>query len=167
MEPKKDIFEDIQAEPREHYTFQIDPASMEPVEKKYIGKLIKRMIIGILCGVILLLYGFVSEFFLGVGFASVLFMSAFYIKLISHTKKLYARRKAQYLNTVHDYTLYDDCLIVWLSGDNFIKQNKYSLNEVVKAQIIGDFVVLEIDGQLHLLKKNELVENSYFIRRCL
>lgn len=167
MELKKDIFENIQAEPREHYTFQIDPASMEPVEKKYIGKMIKRMIIGILCGVILLFFGFSSVFYLGMGVAIVLFMSASHIAAISNTKKLYAKRKAKYLHTVHDYTLYDDCLVVWLSGNDSIRQTKYSLNQIVKAQMIGDFVVLEIDGELYLLKKNELVEDSYFIRRCL
>lgn len=166
MEPKKDIFEDVQAEPLEHYTFQIDPASMEPVEKKYIGKLIKRMIIGILCGVILLFFGFSNVFYFGMGFAIALFVSVSFIVAISNTKKSYAAAKEKYAHSLFDYALYDDCLVIEANSEKGITKKKCQLNEIARAEEIGGLIVLEIDRQLWLLNKNELIENSYFIERC-
>lgn len=146
---------------------QIDPTSVAPVKKKYIGKLIKRMITGILCGVILLFFGFASVFYLGMGFAIVLFMSASQIAVISNTKKQYAKAEAQYPHTVYDYTLYDDFFIVCLNSDTGIKQMKYRLQELVRVEPVGSLVTLEIDGQLFFINRDALAENSYFLSRCL
>lgn len=167
MELKKDIFEGITAEPREHYTVQIDPASVAPVKKKYIGKLIKRMIIGILCGVILLFFGFSSVFYLGMGLGIVLLVSASHITVISNTKKQYAKAEAKYPCTVYDYTLYDEFLIVCLSSDTGIIQTKYRLQELVRVEIVGSLVTLELDGPLFFINRDALPENSYFLSRCL
>ena len=167
MEQKQDFFQDVQAEPREQYTFQIDPESVTPVGKKYIAKLIKGMTVGILCGVFCIIYGlFGSNFLIGAGFAITLLMVALYLTSIFKTKKSYAAAKEKYAHCLFDYALYDDCLVIEINSDKGLTKVKCNLNEIVKAQIIGELVVLEIEGKLYLLKKNELIENSYFIERC-
>ena len=40
------------------------------------------------------------------------------------------------------------------------------LHEIKKARIIKNLVVLEIENELYLMRKNELVENSYFLSIC-
>ena len=66
----------------------------------------------------------------------------------------------------YGYTLYDDFLIGWMSSDDGIRQIKVRLDEIKKAQVIADILVMEIDGQLFLMKKDKLVENSYFLSIC-
>ena len=67
---------------------------------------------------------------------------------------------------MYDYTLYDEFLIVWISSDDAVRQIKVRLDEIKKSQVIADVIVMEIDGQLFLMKKDELVENSYFLTVC-
>ena len=47
LQLKNNLFDDISETPREHYTFWFDYAAVASVEKKYIGFLIKRMLISI------------------------------------------------------------------------------------------------------------------------
>lgn len=167
LELKNNLFENIQDAPKEHYTFQFDPDLVVPVEKKYIGLMKKRMLCSIIAGLILVIVGIFS-YRAVLGFAiGVLFISVVgHIKGISAYKKLYAESRDRYNRTLYDYTLYEDFLIIWISSDVSIKQHKFKLNEIKKAQIIKDLIVMEIDRQLYLIKKDELIENSYFLSIC-
>ena len=89
-----------------------------------------------------------------------------HISSIVNAKKLYAKRKESYPNTLYDYTLYDGFLIVWISSDDSIRQRKFYLQEIKKARIIKNLVVLEIENELYLLKKDQLTEDSYFLNLC-
>jgi hypothetical protein len=166
-ELKNNIFENIEDTPKEHYTFQFDPSTIAPVEKKYIGLLKKRMLGSIISGLLLVLGGVFSDrAILGFGIG-VLFISIVgHIKGISAYKKLYAKSRDRYAKTLYDYSLYDNFLIVWISSDDAIRQIKVKLDEIKKAQVVADFIVMEIDGQLFLMKKDEVVENSYFLTIC-
>ena len=167
LELKNNIFENIQETPKEHYTFQFDSNSIVPIEKKYIGLMKKRMLGSIIGGLLLIISGIFSDrSLLGFG-VGVLFISVIgHIKGISSYKKLYAKIIKKYNKTLYDYTLYEDFLIVWISSDDAIRQIKVRLDEIKKAQVIADILVMEIDGQLFLMKKDELVENSYFLTVC-
>ena len=40
------------------------------------------------------------------------------------------------------------------------------LYEIKDVYMLGDTVIFEADGQLFPLKKDGLIENSYFLMRC-
>ena len=61
LELKNNIFENIEATPKEHYTFQFDPSAIVPVEKKYIGLMKKRMLGSIIASIILVIAGVFSD----------------------------------------------------------------------------------------------------------
>ena len=168
LELKNNIFENVQETPREHYTFHLDSSDVVTIEKKYIGDMKKRMAIAIACSAFLAVYGILrsSPAFAGLGFGMLLMSLAAHIKVIRHYKKLYAKSRERYPKTLFDYTLYGDSLIVWISSDDAIRQFKVRLSEIKKAQIVKDIVVMEIEGQLFLMKKDELIENSYFLSIC-
>ena len=167
LELKNNIFENIQDAPKEHYTFQFDPNLIVPVEKKYIGFMKKRMLISILAGLFLVIVGIFSDrVFLGFAGGLLLMSLVVHLKSLSAYKKLFAERRGRYDKTLYDYTLYEDFLIVWISSDDRIRQLKVKLDDIKKAQMIQDFVVMEIDGQLFLMKKDELVDHSYFLSIC-
>ncbi|MGM9664276.1 MAG: hypothetical protein ACI3XF_05490 [Eubacteriales bacterium] len=167
LDLKNNLFENIEDSPKEHYTFQFDPSAIVPVEKKYIGLMKKRMIGSIIAGLLLVIIGVFSDrALLGFG-VGVLFISVVgHIKGISAYKKLYTKSRDKYRKTLYDYTLYEEYLIVWISSDDAIRQLKVKLDEIKKAQIIQDHIVMEIDGQLFLMKKDELMDNSYFLSIC-
>ena len=166
-ELKNNLFEHIDATPKEHYTFHIDASAIVPVEKKYVGLMTKRMIFTLTPALLLLILDLLWNYGLG-GFAiGVLFVSAVgHIKMISAYKKLCEKRKEACASTLYDYTLYDSFMIIWISSEDGIRQKKVKLGNIKKAQIIADVVVLEIDGELFLLKKEELEQSSYFLAIC-
>ena len=167
LQLKNNIFENIEATPKEHYTFQFDPSAIVPVEKKYIGLLKKRMVGSIIAGLLLIIIGIFSDrVFFGFGAGALFISMVGHIRGISTYKKLCAKSRDRYNKTLYDYTLYEDFLIVWISSDDAIRQIKVRPDEIKKAQVIADVLVMEIDGQLFLVKKDELIDNSYFLSIC-
>ncbi len=168
LEPKKDLFENIQEEPLEHYTLQVDPQKVAPVEKAQLASYKRRMLTVIALFAIACVFGIQShaQVVTGLALGSLFCIVVAYFKSLSTYKKAFAKSALRFSETVYDYSLYHDYLIVWISSEQSIKQMKYQLSDIKKAQIIADFVVLEIDGRLFLLNKDELTPNSYFISRC-
>lgn len=164
---KNDIFEDITAAPKEHYTFNFGGDELTPVEKKYINRLKIRGLIVTAAILALLLDGiFFTEDMIWFSLGMLYVWEVLHIGTIIRTKKMYEKRRASFSNTLYDYTLYDSFLIVWISSDDSIRQRKILLHEIKKARIIKNLVVLEIENELYLMRKNELVENSYFLSIC-
>ena len=164
LEPKNSLLEDMKELPREHYTFQIDPKSVLPVEKKYIGRLVKMMLAFIACCTLLIV---LCTFWYGrgmVGFSiGLLFMGiVVYTRMIVLHEAIFKKSRQRYATTVYDYTLYENALIVWISSDRLIRQMRIGLSEIRNLREIADFFVFEFDKQLFLLKKDVLAENSYF-----
>ena len=167
LELKNNIFENIEDSPKEHYTFQFDPSAIATVENKYIGLMKKRMLCSVLGGLLLIIIGILwGRTLLGFGVGALFISVVGHIKWISAYKKLYAKNRDRYKKTLYDYTLYDQYLIVWISSDDSIRQLKVKLDEIKKAQIVKDLIVMEINEQLFLIKKDELIDNSYFLSIC-
>ena len=164
---KNDIFEDITAAPKEHYTFNFGGDELTPVEKKYINRLKIRGLIVTAAILALLLDGiFFTEDMIWFSLGMLYVWEVLHIGTIIRTKKMYEKRRASFSNTLYDYTLYDSFLIVWISSDDSIRQRKILLHEIKKARIIKNLVVLEIENEPYLMRKSELVENSYFLSIC-
>ncbi len=165
LQLKKDLFADIAETPKEHYTFYIEPELVDSVQKKYTAP-VRWGYLGIMvmCAVVLL-YSLWIRYY--VFWCIVLLVSSvvMYRRTVSISKKQYEKAKERYRNTLFDYSVYDDYLIVWISSDDAVKQIKIRFDEIKKAQIVGDLVVVEAE-QLFLLKKDGLSEDSYFFRLC-
>ncbi len=164
---KNDIFQDITATPKEHYTFNFGGDELTPVEKKYINRLKIRGLIMYAYILILFVQGiFFREATIWFSLGMFCVWTVVYIGTIIGHKKMYEKRRASFSNTLYDYTLYDSFLIVWISSDDSIRQRKILLHEIKKARIIKNLVVLEIENELYLMRKNELDEGSYFLSIC-
>ncbi len=166
LEPQKDIFKNIEDEPREHYRFMLDPDKLLPIEKKYVSGLIKRLLIAIVAELIIFVEGiFCDRFLIGFAVGLLLVTVPISVKNIRMYKKSFEKSRENYLETVFDYSLYSNYMIIWITAPNSIKQIKADLTKIKKSQIIADFIVMEIDGQLYVLEKNMLIPNSFFIGR--
>ena len=92
-ELKNSLFDNIQETPMEHYTFEIPPESLRPVEKKFLWKLKKPMLVSIVACLFIILTGiFSGDFVIGLGVGSLLTNLGSYIKSTLTYKKLYAKR---------------------------------------------------------------------------
>ncbi len=164
---KSNLFEGIEEDPKEHYTFQFDPDMIVPMEKQYAVPIKIRMLISVLSSMVLVIVGiFTDRAIVGFGIGVLLISVVGHLKGLSAYKRYYAKNKEKYAHTLYDYTLYDRFLIVWISSENAFRQIKVGLDEIKKVRILADTLVMEIDGQLFLMKKDELVEQSYFLTIC-
>lgn len=164
---RNDIFEDITAAPKEHYTFNFGGDEVVPVEKKYINRLKIRGLILYAYMLILFVYGiFFIEDMIWFSLGMFCVWTVVYLGTIIGAKKAHEKRRTRVSNTLYDYTLYDGLLVAWISSDDIIRQKKILLHEIKKARIIKNLVVLEIENELYPMRKNELVENSYFLGIC-
>ncbi len=167
LQLRNDIFENITAIPKEHYTFNFAVDEFELLEKKYVNKAKIRGAIPYVPMLILLVQGILFiEDMVWIALGMIYVWAVLHISSIVRIKKLYAKHKQTWLNTLYDYTLYDGFLIVWISSDDSIRQRKFYLQEIKKARIIKNLVVLEIENELYLLKKDQLTEDSYFLNLC-
>ena len=166
---KRDLCADITVEPKERYTFDFDEKYLAPVEKKYLGAMKTRMIISIILCVIIVAIGVISmsPVIAGMGLGALLVEIAVYAKTISASKKNYAKVREVYSKKVlFEYALYSDCLIAHIYSCNAERKIKMELYEIKDVYMLGDTVIFEADGQLFPLKKDGLIENSYFLMRC-
>lgn len=167
LKPKKNLFEDVTEQPREHYTFRFDPQKAILIQKTQLRSFHKGMIVciaflAVIATVCALFRSQITGFILG-GLFSLLVL---YIKSASLQRKAWTTAMQRLADTVYDYSLYANELIVWTSSDRSVEQRKYQLCDIKKPRIVGDFVVLEMDNKLYILNKDELLPNSYFLSRC-
>ncbi|MBQ8848718.1 MAG: hypothetical protein IJ011_00110 [Clostridia bacterium] len=167
LELKKDLFADIQDEPREHYRFKVDPKRSEEIEKRYVSMYVRGLVFSLIYSVIVTVIGIIFDgSIIGFGVAFFVIFAVIFIKAIAVYKKTFKQVKEKFPNTVYDYALYDDFLTVYVSSDESIRQVKIKLADIKRFWSTASYVVMEYQGQLFLIDKNELTENSYFLSRC-
>jgi hypothetical protein len=161
---KTNLFENIEDTPREHYTFHFEPHEIAPVARKYTGRMKKRLLLSVAIVVCLIALDVLMEgagvaFALGFWIATALM----FFMLVRGYKKTWQKTSERYKTTLFDYTLYDDFLIVWMASENRIRQMKVNFSEIKRVQTVEGILVMEIDGQLFLMKKHALVDHSFFL----
>lgn len=162
-ELKNNLFEHIEEEPREHYTFQFTPEELAPVEKKYVGRMRSALFLSVVIDILLIVWNVLLEgaklsFAFGVWFVITLVL----LRGVLMYKKAWRKSNERYGNTLFDYTLYDDFLIVWVSSEDAIRQMKVKWSDIKRVQSIEGLVVMEIEGKLYLVRKHELGDDSRF-----
>ena len=166
-ELKSSLLDGIAEEPREHYTFCLKAVEALPVEKIYMRLMKKRMLASLVCGILLICFGFgLGRFVIGLGVGILIISLAVHIRNYCAYKKLFEKSRSEYETKVYDYTLYGDFMIVWISSDTAIRQMKIPLSSIRKSRLVGNILVMEIEGQLFPVKKDALVENSFFLGLC-
>ncbi len=164
LELKNNIFENIEDTPREHYTFHFEPHELAPVGKKYTGRMKTCLFLSVAIDVLLIALAVLMEGAkVGVALGFWLAITLMFLMLVRVYKKTWQKTNERYKTTLFDYTLYDDFLIVWMASENRIRQMKVALSEIKKVQTVAGILVMEIDGQLFLMKKQALVDHSVFL----
>ena len=165
-ELRKDLFADIADEPREHYTFRFSAEEARRVANATVSSLVRRMILMIILGAVIVLVGAVqgSDGICGWGAGMLLIGLAGYIKSIHITKKANAVGIPRVAASVYDYTVFDGYAVIWVCNENTVLQVRVAPTDIQKSRAVEGLIVLQIRGRLYLLRKNELAEGSFFLR---
>jgi len=163
LEPKINIFDTIEEMPREHYRFVFDGARLKKVKRKQA----LRFYIFILLGIMYFMWGMAHTFRDQPFTAGVMIgVSVFIVIMFSFALRRYCKSWAEYVRklpaTVYDYTVFGTFFVVWISSEDGIRQKKFQFTDIQKAQVVGEFVQLQLEGNLYLLEKDALAENSVF-----
>ena len=163
-EMKTNLFENIEDTPREHYTFHFEPHEIAPVAREYTGHVKKMLLLSVVIDILLIALAVLMEGArLGFALGFWLAITLVFLGIVRVCKKTWQKTDERYKTTLFDYTLYDDFLIVWLTSENRIRQMKVNFSEIKRVQTVEGILVMEIDGQLFLMKKHALVDHSFFL----
>ena len=137
------------------------------VEKAMVSYVVKRAVLTLVLCLVIAMSGLCFDRSL---FA--FFMGIFLVLLIRNIKNVrwyrnnFAQNKLILVQTIYDYSLYEDELIIWDSSETTIHQMRIPLKAIKRIRKIGNFIALEIGVHLYMLGKSVLREDSYFIRMC-
>ncbi len=166
-EPIKDLSELVQERPKEHYRFRVDPGKMGIVEKTMVSYVVKRAMFTLIPCLAMAILGLCLDrslfaFFMGI----FLVLLGYHVKNVRWYRNNFVQNKLIWAQTIYDYSLYEDELLIWDSSETTIHQMRIPLKAIKRIRKIGNFIVLEIGVHLYMLDKSVLREDSYFIRMC-
>ncbi|MBR2907092.1 MAG: helix-turn-helix transcriptional regulator [Clostridia bacterium] len=153
--------------PRETYTFQYSAEEMEAFYRK--GRLpwIKRIVLCIGFGIMLLIGLLLIEahgIIIGVaeGFCLVLVIA--YIKEYKSYKKIWRLGKSKIPEETYSYEVYDQYFALKVfKNEELRRTQKIFFGDIGKIDVFGSYMILQISGQGYLIKKDDLDEDSAFL----
>lgn len=152
--------------PREHYIFMLSPEPLEAARKKYLSVYIKNMLLSIALCILTALCGIrLGEGVIGLGVSMLMMSLAAYSKAIRAHNKAYAQSKEKLSETVYEYLLYDDFLLIVIASDTGYRQMKVPLRAIDKLENVCGHLAAVIEGHLYMIPMSVLPEDSYFMGR--
>ena len=155
--------------PKETYTFRCEPTDFNEVFKKLRIPFIKRIVVFVLiCGISFLfcVKTDIDPIMVGV------FFGVFLLGMISYVKGLIAYKKAwrtaadKSRDCIYSYKVFDGYFVLEISrNEEIIRMQKVYFDDIEKTWAFENYVVLQICGQLYILKKDMLPPDSVFIRK--
>ena len=156
--------------PKEAYVFKYEKSDVQDVIKKVLAPMIKRAIVfALACIVLFVLLAALNapDIILG------LQLGYFLLGVISHAKGCFAYRNAwinsenRVIESTYVYEIFDGYFVLNISRNQEIaKTQKIYFDDIEKVQIVGNYIVLQISGQSHIIKKDALIPESAFITFC-
>ena len=155
--------------PKETYIFRCEPTDFNEVFKKLRIPFIKRIVVfALICGISFLfcVRAEIAPIMVGA------FLGVFLLGMISYVKGLIAYKKAwrtaadKSRDCIYSYKVFDGYFVLEISrnGEN-IRTQKVYFDEIEKTWIFENYVVLQICGQLYILKKDMLPPGSILIQK--
>lgn len=157
-------------EPKEAYVFKYEKADLQALVKVIRSPLIKRTIIfAIVCFVLLVIFAS-SE---SSGATTGLIMGGFLVGMVSHVKgcsvprKTWSNSESKILQNTYFYEIFDGYFTLSVSKNGEVRKKlKVYFDDIEKTQSVGNYIFLQIAGQLYIIKRDALVSGSVFNILC-
>ena len=150
--------------PCEIYRFDFSKDELKPIQLLQMESVYRKPIIFALVCVCLIIFSIgTSAPDIIVAFASgVLFTGAVYhIKNILAYKKAWNKAFEKICRSAYEYKIFENYLTVSIYRENEkMREVKCYYTDIEKTQLLGNWLTVQIGGQLFIVRKNELKENS-------
>lgn len=153
-------------QPLEWYRFIFSPDEFSQIHKFQRRSLLKMPLavtVMVIIFTVLLKYNYVSE--LTIGFLAGVFIMTWllYIKGLTMTNKNYEKSIIKVCQSIYDYFLYDSYLKIHIYRNNeLVYDRKIYYNDIERIFMLKNWLLLQINGQYFIVRKNDLKENSVF-----
>lgn len=152
--------------PKETYVFKFSKEETQKVFKKERFPFIKRAVAFAFCVMVL----FVIAAAEAEGSAAVVLLALFFVGVVSHLKAYLAYKKtwklseARILNTTYRYDVFEEYFLLNLYRDEeLVRTQKIRFEEIEKTKSLGKYLLLQYQGQVHIIKKDTLIADSAFV----
>ena len=157
-------------ETKESYAFKYEKTDLREVFKKERAPLIKRAVVFALLCIVLFLF-FVSA---GVNETIIdLLLGCFLMGISIHIrgyflyKKAWRANESGLLQSTYFFEMFEEYFVLNVSRNGEItKTVKIYFHEIEKIQFWGKYAVLQISGQIYIIKKDALIPDSAFLAFC-
>ena len=162
--------EDGAGDAKEMYVFQYKKEDLQEVFKRVRLQLIGRVAVFSLACILLFVAVLVTDahpLLIGVT------LGCFSIGLISHIKgyiaysRAWRKRESKILEYRYSYELFDTYFVLRISrGEELIRMSKIPFDDIKKAVSFGNYLLLQVAGQVHIILKDALSPESAFLALC-
>ena len=164
MEQKKDLLAEISEAPREQYVMQFTQEEVTLAEQAQLGKMKKNMLKTFLWGVVCtVLFALADRFGLGLGLGLMIATLLTHWKSLLSYKKMYEETRGRVVNSLYDYRVYDQFVLLWASAEDSVRQVKVAKEEIYLLQDAGNMRAFVADRSVYFIKKDALAEESFFL----
>lgn len=153
-------------QPLEWYRFIFSPDEFSQIHKFQRRSLLKMPLAVTLMVIIFTVfstYNSVSD--ITIGFLAGVFIMTWllYIKGLTMTNKNYEKSIIKVCQSIYDYFLYDSYLKIHIYRNNeLVYDRKIYYNDIERIFMLKNWLLLQINGQYFIVRKNYLKENSVF-----
>lgn len=152
--------------PNESYRFTFSKQELNEIYRLQRKNFYKRLVIfTVLCVLLIVFFISLSAPDVMIGFA----FGVFFIGLVSHIKGIRAYSKVWKNSTepicksIYEYKVFDDYININIYRENEkIRESKCFLPDIEQIQQLDKWLLLQFGGQLFIIRKSELKENSAF-----
>ena len=152
--------------PEETYSFTFAENELKELNRIQRSGVYKKLIIFTLISLVLivgLIYAQASDLAIGFFAGCILVYEAFMIKSIAVYNKAWKKSAVRICASTYEYRIFDNCLTIIIYRNNEkIRESKYSFEDIEQVRQAGKFILIKFSGQLYIIRKSELKENSFF-----
>lgn len=153
-------------QPLEWYRFIFSPDEFSQIHKFQRRSLLKMPLavtVMVIIFTVFSTYNSVSD--ITIGFLAGVFIMTWllYIKGLTMTNKNYEKSIIKVCQSIYDYFLYDSYLKIHIYRNNeLVYERKIYYNDIERIFMLKNWLLLQINGQYFIVRKNDLKENSVF-----
>ena len=152
--------------PEETYSFTFAENELKELNRIQRSGVYKKLIIFTLISLVLivgLIYAQTSDLATGFFAGCILVYEALMIKSIVVYNKAWKKSVLRICKSTYEYRIFDNCLTIIIYRKNEkIRESKYSFEDIEQVRQAGKFILIQFSGQLYIIRKSELKENSFF-----
>lgn len=153
--------------PVEAYEFSFTKEELKKIHRMQMKGLYKKLIIFIAASVFLIMFAIgintpdsIIYFIFGAAFISIVFQ----VKTILTHNSALKKSAEKVCQSTYEYKFFEDNLTVSIYRNNEkLRETKCCYTDIEKIQPLGNWLTVQFGGQLYIIRKDELKENSAFI----